>query len=90
MANNVDPNQMPHYAASDLGLHCLQRPICPNTQHFVFSDRPDVKFYTDNMPERFSLFQDCYDKEYEGKKDALMKQIDLLIQNTKLTFAPNR
>ena len=22
-ANNVDPDQMPHYVASDLGLHCL-------------------------------------------------------------------
>ena len=21
-ANNADPDQMPHYAASDLGLHC--------------------------------------------------------------------
>ena len=32
MTNRVDPDQMPHSAASDLGLHCLQRPICPNTQ----------------------------------------------------------
>ena len=31
MANSVDPDQMPRSAASDLGLHCLQRPICPNT-----------------------------------------------------------
>ena len=31
MANSVDPDQMLHSAASDLGLHCLQRPICPNT-----------------------------------------------------------
>ena len=23
LANNVDPGQMPHYGASDLGLHCL-------------------------------------------------------------------
>ena len=30
MANSVDPDQMPHSLASDLGLHCLQRPICPN------------------------------------------------------------
>ena len=22
LANNVDPDQMPHYVASDLGLHC--------------------------------------------------------------------
>ena len=30
MANNVDPDQMPHSVASDLGLHCLLRPVCPN------------------------------------------------------------
>ena len=23
IANNVDPDQLPHYVASDLGLHCL-------------------------------------------------------------------
>ena len=23
LANNVDPDQMPYYVASDLGLHCL-------------------------------------------------------------------
>ena len=23
LANNVDPDQMPHYVASDLSLHCL-------------------------------------------------------------------
>ena len=27
MANSVDPDQK----QSDLGLHCLLRPICPNT-----------------------------------------------------------
>ena len=39
IANSGDPDQMrqnvasqmPHSAASDLSLHCLQRPICPNT-----------------------------------------------------------
>ena len=31
MANSVDPDQMPHSVASHLGLHCLQRPICPHT-----------------------------------------------------------
>ena len=28
MANSVDPDQMPRSAASDLGLHCLLRPVC--------------------------------------------------------------
>ena len=32
MANRVDPDQKPHSVASDLGLHCLQRPLCPNTR----------------------------------------------------------
>ena len=31
MANSVDPDQMQSSAASDLGLHGLQRPICFNT-----------------------------------------------------------
>ena len=31
MAHSVDPDQMLHSAASDLGLHCLQRRMCPNT-----------------------------------------------------------
>ena len=25
LANNVDPDQMPHYVAFDLGLHCLPK-----------------------------------------------------------------
>ena len=31
MANSVDPDQTPRSAASDLGLHGLFRPGCPNT-----------------------------------------------------------
>ena len=29
MANSVDPDQLLHSAASDLGLHCLLKPVCP-------------------------------------------------------------
>ena len=29
MANSLDPDQMPHSAASGLGQHCLLRPVCP-------------------------------------------------------------
>ena len=29
VANSVDPDQMLHNAASDLGLHCLLRPFVP-------------------------------------------------------------
>ena len=31
MANSVDPDQTTRSAASDLGLHCLFRSVCPNT-----------------------------------------------------------
>ena len=31
MANSAGPDQMPHSAASDLGLRCLLKPVCPNT-----------------------------------------------------------
>ena len=31
VTNIVDPDQTPQNAASDLGLHCLLRPVCPNT-----------------------------------------------------------
>ena len=33
MANSIDPDQLLHFA-SDLGLHCLQRPICLNTKGY--------------------------------------------------------
>ena len=44
MANSVDPDQMPHSVASDLGLHCLQRPICPNTLGYysIQRDRTEI------------------------------------------------
>ena len=31
MTDSVDPDQMINSAASDLGLHCLLMPVCPNT-----------------------------------------------------------
>ena len=27
----LDPDEMPYVVASDLGLHCLLRPVCPHT-----------------------------------------------------------
>ena len=30
-ANSIDTDQMLQTAASDLGFHCLHRPVCPNT-----------------------------------------------------------
>ena len=40
VANSVDPGQMPHFVASDLGLHCLLRPLCLNTygRYGIFSE----------------------------------------------------
>ena len=30
VANSVDPDEMPRFVASHLGLYCLLRPVCPN------------------------------------------------------------
>ena len=35
MANSVDSDQPTPKEQSDLGLHCLLRPICPHTKHFT-------------------------------------------------------
>ena len=32
-ANSVDPDQMPHSVASDLGLHCLPMSLLWDTRH---------------------------------------------------------
>ena len=31
--NSVDPDQMPHFAASDLGLHCLPMSLLWDARH---------------------------------------------------------
>ena len=31
VANSVDHDETPRSAASHMGLHCLLRPVCPNT-----------------------------------------------------------
>ena len=43
LANNVDPDQMPHYVASDLGLHCL--PICIDTDEVAFQIVRNVSLF---------------------------------------------
>ena len=35
MSNSVDPDQMLHSVASDLGLHYLLGPVCPNVVKLI-------------------------------------------------------
>ena len=35
---SVDPDQTPRSAASDLDLHCLLRPVCPNTYESIYGN----------------------------------------------------
>ena len=37
LANSVDPDEMPHSVVSDLGLHCLLRPVYPNSYIYYCS-----------------------------------------------------
>ena len=34
-ANSKDPDQTPHYVASDMGLHCLPMPIKTRTLAYI-------------------------------------------------------
>ena len=45
MANSVDPDQMLHSEASVLGLHCLQRPISPNTYGYYGNGQHHFSLY---------------------------------------------
>ena len=52
VANSVDPDQTPRYAASDLGLHCLLSLVCPKTKSKCgrpYLMRKDVLQYTRNV-----------------------------------------
>ena len=37
VANSVDCDQIPRYVMSDLGLHCLNMPVYPNTKDNIVS-----------------------------------------------------
>ena len=61
MANSVDPDQTPRSAASDLGLNCLLRSVCPNTLskygNFFSNRTPSVII---NLPSKSAVRQtDC-------------------------------
>ena len=43
MANTVDPDQTPHSVASDLGLHCLLRPVCPYFEGYYSSKKVSLE-----------------------------------------------
>ena len=42
LANNADPDEMPHYAAFHLGLHCLPKYLFTCIQHSIYSDRKNI------------------------------------------------
>ena len=50
-ANSVDPDQMPHSAASDLGIHCLPMSLLWGTRHqwvnyTSVTSSEDIEIYT--------------------------------------------
>ena len=47
--NSVDLDKMLHSAVSDLGLHCLSRPVCCNTYNMV--ELQLNRFLVENMKQ---------------------------------------
>ena len=54
MANSVDPDQMPCPVASDLGLHCLFRPVCPNIK-VKYVNSSMYKSYKESLKLKMTL-----------------------------------
>ena len=44
VANSVDPDETPRFAASHLDLYCLLRPVCPNTygKYGIIENEPQM------------------------------------------------
>ena len=51
LANSVDPDQT---ASSELGLHCMSRPVCPNTLRTFMVVSPPAYCFTVQMNNLFT------------------------------------
>ena len=78
LANNVDPDQMPHYVASDLGRHCLPVTFLPMILillKVLNNWGPDFSFHTSNLyAENVKVFARAFQAKSvfqirKGKKD---------------------
>ena len=47
--NSVDPDQMPHYVASDLGLHCLPMTLLSVSREEWVKDKNTAIFAKNNV-----------------------------------------
>ena len=56
VANNVDPDEMLHSAASHLGLHCLLRPVFPNTYDRYGINKGTILIIDDNLTTPYGIY----------------------------------
>ena len=66
MANSVDPGQMPQNAASDLGLHCLLRPVCSGLRVITVALNILSKIVADDILNLFLLLCADYSHGADG------------------------
>ena len=60
-ANSGDPDQMPHSAASDLGLHCLQV-TCLGVSSLQWVKRSSVHVYDSEVLLMLSNLGKCFSR----------------------------
>ena len=64
MANSADPDQMQYSATYDLGLHCLLRPVCPNSKgyygYYYIGSNNNKRTGNVNQTYLFSLVSHLY------------------------------
>ena len=76
MANSVDSDQTPQAAASDLGQHCLQKPICPNTKGY-YGIQKEIFPYCDSFGSQQETYSDCdLDLMMSGGLDCLPQVVN--------------
>ena len=56
MVNSVDPDQMSHFTVSDLGLHCLPRPVSKHYGKCKLYKSWDLLFSYSNADYFFVIF----------------------------------
>ena len=82
MNSSADPDQTPRLAASDLGLHCLLRPVFPGSYvyycTFFYSYRVIYKWMTTKNLQTIK-----FEKYPEGSAEELFQKL----QNKETTYA---
>ena len=88
MANSGDPDEMPHSAASHLGLHYLLRPVCLNTydKYGTSNSKNSITFKNEvHLVLYFTLCFQVYQRN--SCTDKIFKGLGLAVAEEQIFFS---